>query len=251
MFHFGAAVAALVARGVGSVVTVALAALFPWCNQPKPLIADSIEVAVVSMPKSATKMPDRAAVKRRAPKGETPKKVKEPPPVKQSDLVHRTKEPEPKPGTEQESSRRDVVADLERQKLIDDLLQDAPEGPKDRLPTDPDGVEGAVASALVAGAMGDPAYVAWHQKVTTLFRSKFSLVIPRDDLEAKAVVSFDPATGKVMRGGTRIVEKSGVTAFDMAAQRALDSVPSVPLPPAKYLENTPRPTVTIVFTPTK
>lgn len=234
VLHGGAFVAAVVVRFVGRGLLAVLAFVFPWCRaDPPPLVAD-LEVAVVSLPKSETSVPDRASRARRprpAPKP-TPTTKPEPAPVKQSDLVHKTEEAPKEEGTADDTlSREDLIAEIQRQNLLDEILADAPEGTQDQLPTDPDGTGDEVVGSL-SGVVGDAELSSWQARAGALFRSRFNPLGGADDTVAKARIELDCQSGRVTQAN--LTEKSGVLGFDAAAERALAQVTEVPLPPDKY-----------------
>lgn len=226
LLHVGAVVGAMLARGIGAVMIM----LFPWCaSNPEPLLDNSIEVAVVSLPKSKTALPDRASrapTPRKAPKKEVAP-VPEPPPVKQSDLAVRTKKPAPEPSDPDSSNERaDALAEILRQDALSDL--DAPEGPTNQLPTSPDGVGDEVIGSGV-GAMGDPEMARWYGKVKALYQAEFNPIGNRTDLVATGRIKFDPNTGQVI--SSELVKSSGVLGFDASARSALARIRSIPPPP--------------------
>jgi hypothetical protein len=208
-------------------------ALIPMCNAPKPKISDAIEVSVVSLPKSKLNVPDRAARVKRST-GEVP--TPEPPPVKQSDLKFETDKRKPDAGNADAAARQRLMDDLERQRLLEDMI--APEGAQDRDATDPDGAEDAAALAAVsAGAKGDPEYAKWVGKVQQILMQQFkplaAVTQEHPDLETLVDITMDPTTGQIL--SYDVTEPSGVASFDQAAERAVQAVPSLPLPPEKYL----------------
>ncbi len=231
LFHVGTIVIAVVARWAGTLVMAVMAALFPWCaSDPSPIIQDSLEVAVVSLPKSPTKMPERAAA---APKqeGEKPAPVEKPPPVRESDLVHRVEKPPPDPGNSKAPTREIPQPDQKLQDLVEDFL-DAPEGPVDRSATSPEGTGDLAMATLSAEAMGDPEYARWFSQIQQLYRSKFNALGNTSGLRAIGSVTVDPDTGKVLK--RKLTQPSGTLVFDSAAERAMGSVTEIPLPPEKY-----------------
>ena len=157
LLHGCAAVGAVVVRWLSPF----LLALFPWCAaDPQPILPESIEVAVVSLPKSKTDMPDRPSRVRQPRKArDTPAPVKEPPPVRESEVVHKTKTPPPEQGAEDAAkARADALADVLRDQALEDM--DAPEGPVDRNRTSPDGV-GDEQFGSGVGPIGDPEVARW------------------------------------------------------------------------------------------
>lgn len=229
LFHVAAVIGAWGTTGAVAV----LGALIPMCNAPAPKITESIEVSVVSLPKSKLNVPDRAARVKRAT-GEVPSPV--PPPVKQSDLKFETDKAKRDAGNADAAARQRMMEDLERQKLLEDLM--APEGAQDRNATDPNGAEDAAAlAALGVGAKGDPEYARWVGQVRAVLMQHFkplaAVVQENPDLECLVAIQLDPTSGRVL--AYEVTSPSGVMSFDQAAERAVQSVPTLPLPPEKYV----------------
>ncbi|MEZ4236113.1 MAG: cell envelope integrity protein TolA [Myxococcota bacterium] len=231
LLHLSAVGAALGSAWGAGAFGATLALLMPMCAKNEPLKPD-IEVSLVALPKSDHKMPDRAA---RAPvtTGETPPvPVPEPPPVKQSDLKFETEKPEPKPGIDEEEVKRQELMDkIERQRLLQ-ALEDAPEGPVDRMPTDPNGSEDLELAVLGAASRGDPELARWVAKVQGILQQHFRPLTQGKDLVCYVRVGLDPETGQIT--GSDVVTSSGVIAFDQAALRAVQEMGSVPPPPEKF-----------------
>jgi hypothetical protein len=233
MLHVGALVGALgTAWGAGA-LGATLALFLPMCNSEPPLQPD-IEVSLVALPKSQHKMPDRAA-KAKVTTGETPPvPVPEPPPVKQSDLKFETEKPEPEPGVDEEEIRRqELMEKIERQRLLQ-MLEDAPEGPVDRMQTDPDGSEDLDMAVLGAASRGDPELARWKiavkQKVTQSFRP----ITQGQDLNCIVSIKFDKSTYRIT--GTEVTSSSGSLSFDQAAVRSIEAAGSLPGPPEKWVK---------------
>ena len=233
LFHVGLALSAWLFRGVWAVLFGLLAMLFPFCSEPQPLIQDSIEVSMVSLPKSERNVPDRAARVQRAVGQPSPTPPPEPPPVKESDLAVKTKKPPPpKPGNTAEDLKRQELLDaLQRDAALQDLLA-APDGPVDRNATDPNGTGDINLAVLQVGAQGDPAYARWYAQVQRLIQDRFKPVGTDRSLRARGRIQVDPETGKVL--STTLSERSGVISFDSAAERAMQTLGTIPLPPDKY-----------------
>ncbi len=230
-FHLSIGLGAWVFRGVWALLVGLVAFVFPQCGEPEPLIQESIEVSMVSLPKSERNVPDRAARVARA-SGEPTPKAPEPPPAKQSDLAVKSKTPPPKPGnTADDLARQELVDRLQREAALADLLN-APDGLVDRDPTDPNGEGDVAVAVLQAGAQGDPAYARWYAEIQQLIQSRFKPVGTDSSLRARGKILVDPQTGEVL--STSLAEKSGVLGFDSAAERAMESLGRIPLPPEKY-----------------
>lgn len=227
LFHIGALASAWLGGAVWSALFVGVS----FCRDDKP--KETIEVSVyTALPKSRLNVPDRPAVAPRRTGQESP--IKEPPPVKQSDLVIHKEQPVPKPdGNDEEARRQELLAKLERERLMEELLN-APEGPVDRRQTDPDGVEGLETAVIGAAAKGDPEYAKWVAKVRQLMMSHFRpLTQGRTDIKARVVVKVDPSSGVIQ--SWEVTSPSGVLAFDTAAESAVAATGTIPLPPEKYL----------------
>lgn len=232
LFHGAVGMLAMLVSWLGPL----LVSFFPSCA-PEPLISDSVEVSLVSLPKRLN-VPDKAERAPRVqekPQPPTPEPPK-PDPVKESDLVVKTDEPEPEPdgNVEDEVARQRALDELLREEALDDLLADAPEGEVDRLPTDPDGEVGADPAIAVLGArsQGDPAFARWKAQVVTQLQQRFKPVGSNEGLVTIVHVWFDPRSGKIQRWA--IGRSSGVLSFDSAAERAIAGAGTIPTPPATY-----------------
>jgi len=202
-------------------------AMIPSCGEP--VIHPSIEISVVSLPKRLN-VPDRAARVKTATGDKTP--TPQPPPIKQSDLVIHKDEPDPKTGNTNDSHKQEDIDDQKRRELLNKLT-DAPVGPKDRNPTDPNGTAKDMENAVLgAQAQGDPEFARWVKSVKDLVESNFHPLGSQGDISCTVVVKIDASSGTVE--SHEVTRGSGVMAFDMAAERAIDETPKLPLPPEKY-----------------
>jgi TonB family protein len=210
-----------------------LSAVLPMCAAPPPPITDAIEVSVVSLPKSAGNVPDRASRVARAEGVQAPN-PDEPPPIARSDLKYQTPEVDPKTGNT-DRSRQQMLDALEREQMLQDLM-DAPEGPEDRNATDPNGTADAAIAALGVGSRGDPEFQRWVAQVQQLLMQHFkplgAVTEGRPDLRCMVKLTVDPEDGSV--DGYEVSESSGIVPFDQAAERAVQEIPALPLPPEKY-----------------
>lgn len=210
-----------------------MGALLPMCAARPPPIRDAIEVSVVSLPKSATNVPDRASRVRRAQGTEAPN-PNEPPPIKTSDLKFQTPEVDPKTGNT-DKTRQQMLDAIAREEMLRDL-EDAPDGPEDRDQTDPNGTEDAAIAALGVGSRGDPEFQRWVAQVQQILMQHFkplgAVTEGRPDLRCMVKLQVDATDGSV--DGYEVSEPSGVLLFDQAAERAVQQIPELPLPPEKY-----------------
>lgn len=206
------------------------------CGSTRPLIDPdrAMEVAVVSLPRSQTNVPDRAQ-RAPVPKGsDAPTKSKAEPPPVQSDLAFKTPEAEETAGTD--DAREQMLAELERQKLLNDLM--APTGAVDRNATDPNSTHDMDIGTAGAANRGDPEFAAYIAKVQQLFMQAFkplgAVTADNPNLVCKVYVTVDPGTGRIR--SWEVIESSGIDSFDAAAERAVAEVGTIPLPPEKFLE---------------
>ena len=219
--------------------------LFPSAPLIDP--SQTVEVSMMVLPRSDDPLPDRA---QRAPAPKPapqpisePEPVPEPPPpepVKVSDLVVPEPKPQPKPKpkvkTPQERARELIARKEAQRKMLDDLW-DAPTGSVDRDATDPNSESDFTLRTLRAGAAGDPEFARYKARVQALFMKHFaplpSLVAAKPNLECTVEIRVDAASGAVR--SSKVVKVSGIPAYDSAALRAAQQVPSIPLPPERYL----------------
>jgi TonB family protein len=209
-----------------------LGALVPMCAH-EPIVHDAIEVSVVSMPKSATNIPDRASRVARA-EGTAAPNPDEPPPIETSDLKFKTPEVEPKTGNT-DKSRQAALDALAREELLDEL-NDAPDGPEDRNQSDPNGTNDAALASLGVGSKGDPEFQRWSAQVQKILMDHFKPLgaVTEGHPNLKCMVKLTVSDDGTITG-YEIAESSGILPFDQAAERAVQAVPSLPLPPEKYL----------------
>lgn len=210
--------------------------LMTFCGDPKPIIDpdDTMQVAMVELAKSKTKMPDRATRAPKAVGSPTPEPAPTPPVEKHnSDLSVKVEKAEPKPGVDTKRLE-DALAKLERDEAEADMA--AALGQLDQAATDPDSTAEQGATIGTVGNPGDPEYARYIAKVRAIFLENFQVIPTIRDanpgVKCTVQVKVDPTTGKVL--GATVSRPSGVAAFDAAALRAAQSVESVPMPPEKY-----------------
>ncbi|MEZ4316502.1 MAG: cell envelope integrity protein TolA [Myxococcota bacterium] len=219
---------------IGGFFTLTL--LLTFCGPRKPIIDpnDTIEVAMVSLPKSKTNMPDRAT---RAPEvagAPTP----QPTPaldVKQtSDLVVHKDKAKTNQGTDTkklEEQQRKLLEQLEQQAAMDAAL-----GAMNQSATDPDSeTEDGVAGSNV-GTPSDPEYARYILQIQKLFDEQFHPLQTIKDanpgIKCVIHVSVEASTGRIVRYD--VARPSGNEAWDSAARRAVEAITTIPLPPEKY-----------------
>ena len=238
-------VGCLVAWGVWMVVGAVLVA--PCRADPPPVdVTRTIEVAMVPLPRSRTAMPDRAA---RVAVQAGVQQAATPPPVRESDLAFLKEHPEQVQGDPELARRRDeMLAELQRQQLLEELM-DAPTGAADRDATDPNGTTDYQVASSGHGTATDPELAAYIAKLRQLFQQHFhplgALVTSNPDIECSVLIRMDDG-GRITEWS--VVKSSGNMAYDTAAERAVQEVGVVPLPPEKYLAHMAE-GYTVKFTP--
>jgi TonB family protein len=190
----------------------------PPAEPPKP------DQLVIKDPKAPPK-PDPDAKKADPPKDPKPAKVEKPP----------EKPPEKEVGKPVDRTRD--RAELLRQAAKEQALKDmtAPLGAEDRVRTSPDGVDPSQAVLGPGGAMNDPVYAAYYNKVRPLVLDKWTVIESDRVAHPNAVVVL---ALKIAADGTltdpKVLKSSGVAAIDKAALMAIYKLARLPAPPAKY-----------------
>jgi hypothetical protein len=210
--------------------------LLTFCGPRKPIIdpQDSIEVAMVSLPKSKSSMPDRAT---RAPEiagRPTPEPSPAPDVKHTSDLAIQTDKAKVDKGQDTkrlEDQQRKLLEDLEREAAMDAALGDL-----NQSATDPDSeFEDGAASGAV-GTPTDPEYAKYIRTIQVLFDDQFnpltSIKNANPDIKTVIHVSVEPGTGRIVRYD--VTKPSGNESWDAAARRAVEAITTIPLPPEKY-----------------
>lgn len=194
----------------------------------------SMEASLVVLPAANKALPDRAS---RVPvvSTEGAMQVTEPAPdaaVKVSDLVYETEKPDDKLAPDLANERRRLEEQLRRMSLLDSL---APDGPVDREATDPSSTASGGIAGIGQGDPTDPEWARYVARVQQLFRERFRPL--------QAITQANPGIRCRIRievdGDGRIVahvvaESSGISAYDGAAERAVQEVGTIPPPPPRY-----------------
>ena len=228
-------------------VIAGLSAL-PSCREEAP-IEDVIEVSLVVMPKSTGRM---ATMDVRTPSDAPPVPDPEPTtapdpepaasapaPPQVSDLVVRDERTDPtpsdRPAPDADQERRDAERrDMLRRLAVQSL--DAPVGDVASQATDPDGTSDERINLGGSGPVADPELARYVQRVRDLFMARFNPLQTVAQQNPKIVcalrVRFDMDTGRVT--SWEWIRRSGNPSWDGAAERAVEAVPTVPLPPEKH-----------------
>lgn len=231
--------ASVFAHGGSLAMFMVFSVVLTYCGDSKPVIdtSQAMEVAMVSLPKSASRMPDMAT---RAPEpvgAPTPAPQPAPEVKHTSDLAVKTEKAKANEGVDTKRLE-DALKQFERDQALRDM--DAALGAITRSATDPDGSDDGQAGGNV-GTPSDPEYARYILLVQRTFQDQFhplkSIRDANPGIVCRVHVSVD-AAGTVT--GSTITRSSGVPAWDAAAQRAVDAVSSIPLPPEKYRDRLSR-----------
>ncbi len=217
-------------------------AIWGWIFPGKPMMeTQTMEVSMVVLAKSKGAVPDKA-MRAPNPKGvETPTAPAPPEPqVKQSDLAFEVEKPTPVPevkGDPRAADKRAAeLAKLERARLLEDLT--AAEGEYDQDRTDPNSTSDFSMNTGGKGDPADPEYARYILQLQQLFMRNFrplpSIAQSNPGIKAVVFIEVDPDTGKVV--DFRFKTPSGNESYDRAAEMAVQAVPVIPKPPAKYIE---------------
>jgi hypothetical protein len=221
---------------VGLVLVIFLGTLlWGWIYPAKPMVEDkTIEVSMVVLPHTDNALPDKAMRAPRPAGKDTPTAVPDPA-VKQSELEYQTDKAkaDAKGDPNADKTREKLLADLQRKQLLEDLS--APTGEYDQDATDPNSTSNLAINTGVAGAASDPEYAKYIMQLQQLFMQHFRPLpgIGASNPKIKATVFIEvDDTGKVLHYAFKT--PSGNASYDAAAESAVQSVPTIPLPPEKY-----------------
>lgn len=218
--HGGALGAVLLASFVGQ-----------FCTPSKPIVDRSIEVSMVVLPRAERAVPDRA---QRAAVQAGSEPAPAPKPIRESDLTIHKEEAKDAGTSDATRQREAMLAELERQALVENLL--APDGAVDRDATDPNSTSDLALNAMGTASRGDPEFAAYVARVQQIFMKNFRplAAITRDNagLVCSVRITVDPANGRILEWA--VAKSSGIVAFDAAAERAVQDVGTIPLPPPHY-----------------
>ncbi len=197
-----------------------------------------MEVKMIELPKSPTRLPQRATkAPPPPPPGEVQAKTPPPPPTA-SDMKLETPDAEPDKGAEEpdtRDTRRDLLRELQRRKALENL--DAPDGRVDRAASDPEGTlePEDVFAGSASGVAMDPELARYTAKLRKLILPHWA-PLPRlvqENPDLSAVVEVPVKTG-VLRGRARVAESSGNDSFDQSCARAIEKAGQLPAPPERF-----------------
>jgi TonB family protein len=216
-----------------------------WPKPPPFKPPDHMEVAVL-MPKAKNR--EDRATKLAREKGanvasKADKNPAEPEPIKQSDLSV----PDPKKVEQKLDSKAEVKTDERagdpnaakkaaiQRALLQALAEDAVEGDKDQAATSKNGDASSNDLATAkANARTDPEWARYIQQLKKLFRAGFHplpTTYEGGKISTTVHVEVD-ASGAVQSHS--VLKSSGNDSYDAAAERAVDAVSMVPLPPEAF-----------------
>ncbi|MDP6931482.1 MAG: TonB family protein [Myxococcota bacterium] len=231
--------------GLHGLVIVALVVAESCTRGPAPLFDPSqvMQVQAIVLPRSESRMPDKAMRSVQPPAGKAPDAPAPPPPATSSDMVLETPDAPETQGVEQpdpSQTRDELMRELRRQQMLDDLS--APTGPENQARTDPDGADVDPTAAL-SGSAGpmDPElarYVAacrarilpnWTPLPGTLAEHPEYTVVLAVEVRSDGTL-----------GTPRIVKGTGDPSFDRSAELAVRKTTALPPPPEAYRESASR-----------
>ncbi len=223
--------ASLAGHGAGALLLIGFAA-FSMDTRPIVDPEKAMEVSMVVLPKSKTSVP-HPPTKAPIPRGDIPTAEAPPAPIRESDLVvHEPDAPksEAKGAPDRNTSREELLRKL----AMEEMLAAAPDGMIDRMATDPNSTTDQGINAIGPGTLGDPEFARYQQQLQQLFMKNFN-VLPTttSDLVCVMTVEVDATTGKVK--GYSVKSSSGNLSYDAAAERAVQAVSTVPLPPERFV----------------
>ena len=205
-----------------------------WFNSFRKPVLDvdnTLEVSMVSLPKSPTSMVHKAEQAPLATGKDSPSP--RPKPIRESDLTMSTFAPDPEPGNTTRSSRMD---DLLRKAKMQELLEsDAALGTTNRAASDPDANSDVAINTHSSGLRSDPELARYVDSIQRIFRDRFEEIPAIDKPEMRCKVHFraDLKTGKII-SRPKLKVKSGNLSFDSRCMRAVEGVGQVPTPPEKF-----------------
>lgn len=238
------AIIASVAFHVGLVAFIACMGFivdwFDWRSHKPLLDTQAMEVSMMVMKKSPGRMPTKAeTVKATAPVAPTETPHSAGAPTETPSAAARTSDlslhkPDAKP-TKGDPDRAAAIDRALRDALMEEALADASEGDKNVEATSPDSTSDESYNVHGNGR-ADPELAKYRKQIETLFKQNFhplkSVVAANPKLRTVIIVRIDPTTGRVL--GYDIHRASGNESYDAKAVFAVESVPVVPLPPAKH-----------------
>lgn len=196
-----------------------------------------MEVAMVPLPKAAGRLPDRAsrapAPSQGAPDTPAPPKQSNPDQMRFEDPTKDKQQ-----GSHDHSdARRDLLADLKRQKALD-ALRDAPIGPTDRMATDPDSTLTAEEVFGLGGGVGGPI----DEEAARYLLELRAAILPHwyplhktiDENPDIATVLDVWITDKGRYKAAEIRESSGDESYDRSCLVAVAKAGTLPVPPGRY-----------------
>ncbi|MFK7930730.1 MAG: TonB C-terminal domain-containing protein [Myxococcota bacterium] len=243
----GLMVLAAIVHIIGLILFIAVPTLFTFATPPEAPV-DVYEVALVSLPQSPT---DRVQMDVRVESAPTPVDVDAPQPVDDagaadqgtaepdvapnpSDLAFQTPdavEAKGDPTPDNSAARAEAMRALDRQNLL------AAIGTAESSAGDPDSM---FEDRIDLGGLGmaDPELARYENRVRQIVMAEFkplpTLAQSNPGLKARINLRINLETGVVQSWNW--VKKSGNASWDGAAERAVDVVRKLPIPPAKHRE---------------
>jgi hypothetical protein len=230
-----AVIVSFVAHVAAIAIVALVTAIFAWLRGPLIDPDQAIEVSMVVLPKSRNALPDKAMRAPREAGAQAPSEVSpEEAPVRESDLAYEREVPKPEGDPNADRRRDEMLAEMERERLMQDLA--AATGEYDQDASDPNSTADF---GLNTGAQGDPAdpeYARYIMQLQQLFMQHFrplpGIAQSNPGIRAEMYLVVDPESGAIEE--YRLKKSSSNEAYDRAAELAVQEVGRIPLPPEKY-----------------
>ena len=205
--------------------------IWSWTQSPLINPDNVMEVSMVVLPKSTTKMVQRTTRKRVA-QGDIKSTQKVPTPPRNSDLKIHTPEAKSSQGAPDRSADLKRLVDMA--KVLSQV--DGPDSNQDSTASDPDSNVDTQINVGSIGAQANPELAKYIQTIRDLFHKNFSplptIVAANPKIECTIQVRIDLNTGRVL--SVKTYKTSGNASYDGAAMRAVEAVSTVPLPPERF-----------------
>jgi len=203
------------------------------------LLIPDMDVTMVALPKATGRLPDRASRAPRPAQGaDTPA-----PPVQSDPNQMRFEDPEkektqgdPQP-RDRSAERRDLLKDLRRQQLIDQLA-DAPIGAADRMATDPDSTLTVEEAFGLGGGIGGPVdpdaarYLLELRATLLPHWNPLPMIIEQNPDIFTVLDVWITDSGRYKSADVKI--GSGNDSFDRSCLNAVAKAGTLPVPPDKF-----------------
>jgi TonB family protein len=212
------------------------------CTRTTPLFKpeDVMVVQAVALPKSVNDwLPDKPMHTPEPIEGEVADSPEVVPPTASDMVLPDEDAPPPKGEKSREAERDQLLAQARKEALLRDLS--TPEGPRDQVQTDPNGVDPREAILGIGIGINDPVLAKWQaacrDKILPNWTPLPAVVAAHPDYAVQLVVRVS-ATGEMTE--PEVYKSSGDPSFDQTALRAIYKTATIVPPPAEYAETAAR-----------